>query len=151
MPCLITACESSSPLNNDETLSFSSVGGLAKIIKELKTSVLLPIMHPDRFSMIPHSLRHLKGVLLYGPPGCGKTLLARALARESKMNFINLTCSSIFDKYVGESEKMLRGAFSLAEKIAPCIIFVDEMDSLTRDRKSDDHESTYSIKAEFLS
>jgi SpoVK/Ycf46/Vps4 family AAA+-type ATPase len=91
------------------------------------------------------------GVLLYGPPGCGKTLIAKAMAKEAKCWFINLDVSVLTDKWYGESQKLTTAVFTLAEKIQPCIIFIDEIDSLLRLRASQDHEVTAMMKAQFMS
>ena len=90
------------------------------------------------------------GVLLHGPPGCGKTMLAKATAREAEARFINLDISSLTDKWYGESQKLAGAVFTLARKIQPCIIFIDEIDSLLRVRTQQDHEATAMIKAQFL-
>ena len=110
-----------------------------------------------------------KGVLLHGPPGCGKTMLAKATAREAGARFINLDIASLTDKWYGESQKLAGAVFTLAKKIQPCIIFIgetntltplsshiltelflDEIDSLLRVRSSQDHEATAMIKAQFM-
>lgn len=88
----------------------------------------------------------VKGVLLHGPPGCGKTLIAKATAREAGTNFINLDVSILTDKWYGESQKLASAVFSLAVKIQPCIIFIDEIDSLLRSRNALDHEATAMMK-----
>jgi len=89
--------------------------------------------------------------MLYGPPGCGKTLIAKAMAKEAKCWFINLDVSVLTDKWYGESQKLTGAVFTLAEKIQPCIIFIDEIDSLLRLRASQDHEVTAMMKAQFMS
>jgi len=88
---------------------------------------------------------------LYGPPGCGKTLIAKAMAKESKCWFINLDVSVLTDKWYGESQKLTAAVFTLAEKLQPCIIFIDEIDSLLRLRATQDHEVTAMMKAQFMS
>lgn len=89
-------------------------------------------------------------MLLYGPPGCGKTMLAKALAHESSANFLNIKISSIADKWFGESNKIVDAIFSLARKLEPCIVFIDEIDSFLRERASGDHEAMSMVKAEFM-
>lgn len=89
--------------------------------------------------------------MLYGPPGCGKTMIAKALARESGATFINLHISSLTEKWFGESQKLVKAVFSLARKVQPAIIFIDEIDSFLRERASTDHEVTGMMKAEFMS
>lgn len=89
-------------------------------------------------------------VLLYGPPGCGKTMLARALAKESHAVFINLHISTLTEKWFGESQKLVKALFSLARKLQPSIVFIDEIDAFLRERQSNDHEVMSMIKAEFM-
>ncbi|RKO95027.1 AAA ATPase, partial [Caulochytrium protostelioides] len=92
-----------------------------------------------------------KGVLLYGPPGCGKTMLARALAKESGATFMNLHISTLTDKFFGESQRLVNAVFSLAQKLQPTLVFIDEIDAFLRERKSMDHEATSMMKSEFMS
>ncbi|NWX89375.1 ATAD1 protein, partial [Nothoprocta pentlandii] len=98
------------------------------------------------FNTLPFS-----GVLLYGPPGCGKTLIAKATAKEAGCRFINLQPSTLTDKWYGESQKLAAAVFSLAIKLQPSIIFIDEIDSFLRSRSSSDHEATAMMKAQFMS
>lgn len=131
-------------------ISFKDVGGLDHIIDELRESVLYPLTVPGLYAHHSTLLQAPKGVLLYGPPGCGKTMLAKALAAESSANFINIKMSTIMDKWFGESNKLVAAIFSLAHKLQPCIIFIDEIDSFLRERQSTDHEVTSMLKAEFM-
>lgn len=131
-------------------VKFEDIGGLDDIINDFEESVILPLTCPQLFDQYGPLLQAPKGVLLYGPPGCGKTMLAKALASESKANFISIRMSNIMDKWYGESNKLVDALFSLAKKIQPCIIFIDEIDSFIRERSSTDHEMTAMLKAEFM-
>ena len=126
------------------------IGGLEDIISSLRECVITPLLHPDLFRSSPALLTTPKGVLLYGPPGCGKTMLAKALAKESGATFINIAASSLMDKWFGESNKLVAGLFSLARKTQPSIIFIDEIDSFLRGRSKNDHEIIGMMKAEFM-
>lgn len=155
---------------------FEDVGGLEETIEQIQESVIYPLVYPQLFdsaaglfsapkgvfaripSLEPQCslISHFAGVLLYGPPGCGKTLLARAIARESGASFINIRASVLQDKWFGESNKLVSAyvivafyqrsspcsnswcarLFSLARKVAPSVIFLDEIDSFLRERSS---------------
>ena len=91
-----------------------------------------------------------KGLLLFGPPGTGKTMIGRAIAAESKSTFFSISASSLTSKWVGDGEKMVRTLFSIAQTKQPAIIFIDEIDSLLSARSETEHESTRRIKTEFL-
>ncbi|RKP17061.1 AAA-domain-containing protein, partial [Rozella allomycis CSF55] len=120
--------------------SFEDIGGLDDIIDELKESVLLPLCRPELFQQAGLSIAAPKGVLLQGPP-----------AKEANARFINIRASTLMDKYLGESEKLVHALFSLATKIQPSIIFIDEIDALLRDRQSKDHEVVAIMKTEMMS
>ncbi len=110
-------------------VKWEDVGGLEKVKEQLKEAVEWPLKYPKSFSRI--GITPPKGILLMGPPGCGKTLLAKAVANESEANFISVKGPEIFSKWVGESEKAIREIFRRARQASPCIIFFDEIDSLT--------------------
>ncbi|XP_051981912.1 outer mitochondrial transmembrane helix translocase isoform X1 [Xyrauchen texanus] len=131
-------------------VTWRDVAGLDEVITELQDTVILPFqkLHLFRGSKL---FQPPKGVLLYGPPGCGKTLIAKATAKASGCRFINLQASTLTDKWYGESQKLTAAVFSLAVKIQPCIIFIDEIDSFLRNRSSMDHEATAMMKAQFMS
>ncbi|RHY48282.1 hypothetical protein DYB34_009860 [Aphanomyces astaci] len=109
-------------------VSWSDVGALVQVRAELVLSILHPLQHPERFAAL--GLKMPAGVLLYGPPGCGKTLLAKAIANESGANFISIKGPELLDKYVGESERAVRQVFERARASSPCIVFFDELDAL---------------------
>jgi transitional endoplasmic reticulum ATPase len=111
------------------TVHWDDIGGLDEVKQHLKESVEWPIKNPEIFTRL--GIRPPKGILLYGPPGCGKTLLARAVATESEANFISIKGPEVFSKWVGESEKAIREVFRKARMAAPAVIFLDEIDSLT--------------------
>ena len=111
------------------TVHWDDAGGLEDVKQRLKEAVEWPLKTPEIFTRL--GIKPPKGILLYGPPGCGKTLLARAVATESEANFISIKGPEVFSKWVGESEKAIREVFRKARMAAPTIVFLDEMDSLT--------------------
>ncbi|KAI3870187.1 hypothetical protein MKX03_025783 [Papaver bracteatum] len=114
-------------LESEPTVEFSDVGGLEHQIQELCDAVVLPFTHLQRFKKL--GISQPKGVLFYGPPGTGKTLLARACAARTDAAFIRLAGPILVQKYMGEGAKIVWDVFKLAKEIAPCIIFVDEVDA----------------------
>jgi transitional endoplasmic reticulum ATPase len=115
-------------------VSWDDVGGLEGVIQNLKEAVEWPLKKPEVFTRM--GINPPKGILLHGPPGCGKTLLARAVASESEANFISVRGPEIFSKWVGESEKAIREIFRKARMAAPSIVFFDEFDALVPSRSS---------------
>ncbi|KAF4036102.1 ATPase family associated domain-containing protein lid 3 [Phytophthora infestans] len=109
-------------------VTWDDIGALNEVRDELSLAVLQPIAHPERFAALGLSMP--AGVLLYGPPGCGKTLLAKAIAHESGANFISIKGPELLDKYVGESERSVRQVFQRARASSPCVVFFDELDAL---------------------
>ncbi|KAI8956559.1 AAA-domain-containing protein [Daldinia sp. FL1419] len=131
-----------------DEVHWSDVAGLEIAKNALREAVVYPFLRPDLFMGLREPAR---GMLLFGPPGTGKTMLARAVATESKSTFFSISASSLTSKYLGESEKLVRALFGLAKMMAPSIIFVDEIDSLLSQRSgSGEHEATRRIKTEFL-
>ncbi len=110
------------------TVHWDDIGGLEEVKQELKEAVEWPLKNPEIFKRL--GIKPPKGILLYGPPGCGKTLLGRAVATESEANFITIKGPEVFSKWVGESEKAIREVFRKARMAAPAVIFFDEIDSL---------------------
>ncbi|XP_032268664.1 ATPase family protein 2 homolog isoform X1 [Phoca vitulina] len=115
-------------------VSWSDIGGLENIKLKLKQAVEWPLKHPESF--IRMGIQPPKGVLLYGPPGCSKTMIAKALANESGLNFLAIKGPELMNKYVGESERAVREIFRKARAVAPSIIFFDELDALAVERGS---------------
>jgi len=113
-------------------VTFNDIGGLKEQIRELKEVIELPLKHPELFKEI--GIEPPKGILLYGPPGCGKTLLAKAVARESGATFISIVGSELVQKFIGEGARIVREVFKLARKRAPSIIFIDEIDAIAARR-----------------
>lgn len=135
---------------HDITVTWESIAGLESVIQEMRETVILPIQRKELFAD-SQLTQAPKGVLLHGPPGCGKTLIAKACAKEAGTRFINLDVSILTDKWYGESQKLAAAVFTLAVKIQPCIIFIDEIDSFLRARNATDHEATAMMKAQFMS
>ncbi len=113
-------------------VSFSDIGGLKSQIQELREVVELPLKNPDLFREV--GIEPPKGVLLYGPPGCGKTLLAKAVAHEAGATFISIVGSELVQKFIGEGARIVREVFRLARKKAPAIVFIDEIDAIAARR-----------------
>ncbi len=129
---------------------WEQVGGLDELKQKLIESVEWPISNPTIFNRM--GITPPKGILLYGPPGCGKTLLARAVATESKANFISIKGPELLSKWVGESEKAIREVFRKAKMASPCIIFFDEFDSIapSRGRHTSDSGVSEKVLSQFL-
>ncbi|KAF4394734.1 hypothetical protein F8388_015640 [Cannabis sativa] len=131
-------------------VKFDDIGALEDVKKALQELVILPMKRPELFSQ-GNLLRPCKGILLFGPPGTGKTLLAKALATEAGANFISITGSTLTSKWFGDAEKLTKALFSFASKLAPVIIFVDEVDSLLGARGGAfEHEATRRMRNEFM-
>ena len=118
---------------NIPEITYEDIGGLSDEIKKIREMVEIPLKHPEIFQRL--AIEPPKGVLLHGPPGTGKTLLAKAVANESEANFILLNGPEIMSKFYGESEKKIRDLFEEAEKTAPAIIFIDELDAIAPKRE----------------
>ncbi|RRT84372.1 hypothetical protein B296_00003733 [Ensete ventricosum] len=130
-------------------VTFDDIGALDDIKESLQELVMLPLRRPDLFK--GGLLKPCRGILLFGPPGTGKTLLAKAIANEAGASFINVSMSTITSKWFGEDEKNVRALFTLAAKVSPTIVFVDEVDSMLGQRsRVGEHEAMRKIKNEFM-
>ncbi|WZY85799.1 hypothetical protein YC2023_032183 [Brassica napus] len=154
----VIACDVINPDHID--VEFGSIGGLETIKQSLYELVILPLKRPELFAY-GKLLGPQKGVLLYGPPGTGKTMLAKAIAKESGAVFINVRVSNLMSKWFGDAQKLgktkalffgsvVAAVFSLAYKLQPAIIFIDEVDSFLGQRRSTDHEAMANMKTEFM-
>merc|ERR1740121_2115514 len=115
-------------------ITWEDIGGLEEVKRDLKETVQYPVEHADKFEMF--GMNPSKGVLFYGPPGCGKTLLAKAIANECKANFISVKGPELLTMWFGESEANVRDLFDKARQASPCVVFFDEMDSIAKSRGS---------------
>nr|CAB3466113.1 unnamed protein product [Digitaria exilis] len=135
---------------NDTGVTFEDIGGLENVKDTLRELVMLPLRRPELFSE-GQLRKSVKGILLFGPPGTGKTMLAKAVATEGGASFINVSMSSVTSMWFGETEKYVKAIFSLASKISPSVIFVDEVDRLLGTRESSgEPEVVRKMKNEFM-
>jgi len=132
-------------------VSFADIGGMSAELEEVRDNVVLPMKCWAQFGAKAGEMMSCPaGVLLYGRPGTGKTLTATALAAESGASFLNIKSADVMDKWMGESDKLVRAVFSLARKIAPTIVFIDEVDTLLRKRENDQNGTVASMQGVLL-
>ena len=129
-------------------ITYDDIGGLKEQVQRIRELVELPLKHPELFKRL--GIEPPKGILLYGPPGCGKTLLAKAVANESDAYFISINGPEVMSKFYGESEARLREIFKKAEENAPAIIFIDELDSIAPKREEVTGEVERRVVAQLL-
>ena len=126
---------------------WEDIGGLEDVKRALYEAVVYPSLRPDLFLGIRAPPR---GLLLFGPPGNGKTMVAKAVAQEARTTFFSISASSLTSKWLGESEKMVRALFALARYLQPSVVFIDEVDSLLAARSTSEHDAMRRLKTEFL-
>jgi SpoVK/Ycf46/Vps4 family AAA+-type ATPase len=129
-------------------INFDDVGGMQKVKEEINIKIILPLQHPELYKAYGKSIGG--GILLYGPPGCGKTLLARATAGQVKSSFITVGISDILDMYIGSSEQRLHQMFEMARDQTPCVLFFDEVDALGASRSDMRHSAGRHLINQFL-
>ena len=134
-------------LSSSPDVHWDDIAGLEFAKKTIKEIIIWPMLRPDLFNGIR---RPPKGLLLFGPPGTGKTMIAKAIASQSKSMFFNISASSLMSKWIGESEKLVRTLFALASFYQPSVVFIDEIDSLLTSRSENENEASRRIKTEFL-
>ena len=130
------------------SVTFADVGGMDAVKKEIEMKIIKPLMHPDLYKAYGKKVGG--GILLYGPPGCGKTFIAKATAGQVKARFINVSLNDILDMWIGNSEKNLHDIFELARHNTPCVLFIDEIDALGASRSDMKQSSGRHLINQFL-
>ena len=138
----------SSIVSETPDLTLDDVAGLEDVKLSLREAIVLPLKRPDLFT---GSRQPWRGILLHGPPGCGKTMIAKATAGDIKATFFNISAAVLVSKWLGESEKLVKRLYELAKEKQPSIIFIDEVDSLTQSRSENENDAMRRVKTQLLS
>jgi len=134
-------------MDEDPDVTLDDVAGLEDAKRALREAIVLPLMRPDLFT---GSRQPWRGILLHGPPGCGKTMIAKATAGDVKATFFNVSAATLVSKWLGESEKLVQRLYELAKEKQPSIIFIDEVDSLTQSRGDGENDAMRRVKTQLL-
>jgi SpoVK/Ycf46/Vps4 family AAA+-type ATPase len=134
-------------IDKNPSVDWDDIAGLEFAKNTVKEIIIYPLMRPDLFTGIRAPP---KGLLLFGPPGTGKTMIGKAIASKSKSTFFSISASSLTSKWIGEGEKMVKTLFAVARCFKPSVIFIDEIDSLLTQRSDNENEASRRIKTEFL-
>ncbi len=128
-------------------IAWDDVAGLAVAKSALREAIILPMLRPDLFK---GARKPWKGIMLFGPPGCGKTLIAKAVATEVDATFFNVSAAAIISKWLGESEKLVKELFDAAREKMPSLVFIDEVDSIATERTAGEHDALRRVKTQLM-
>ncbi len=128
-------------------VAWDDVAGLVAAKSALREAIILPMVRPDLFK---GARKPWKGIMLFGPPGCGKTLIAKAVATECDATFFNVSAAAIISKWLGESEKLVRELFEAAKEKMPSLVFIDEVDSIATERAAGEHDALRRVKTQLM-
>ena len=128
-------------------ITWDDVAGLVVAKSALREAIILPMLRPDLFT---GARKPWKGIMLFGPPGCGKTLIAKAVATEVDATFFNVSAAAIISKWLGESEKLVKELFEVARVKMPSLVFIDEVDSIATERSAGEHDALRRVKTQLM-
>jgi SpoVK/Ycf46/Vps4 family AAA+-type ATPase len=128
-------------------VAWDDVAGLVAAKSALREAIILPMVRPDLFK---GARKPWKGIMLFGPPGCGKTLIAKAVATECDATFFNVSAAAIISKWLGESEKLVKELFEAAKEKMPSLVFIDEVDSIATERAAGEHDALRRVKTQLM-
>ena len=134
-------------VSENPDITLNDVAGLEAVKRSLREAIVLPLKRPDLFT---GSRQPWRGILLHGPPGCGKTMIAKATAGDIDATFFNVSAATLVSKWMGESEKLVKRLYEVAKEKQPSIIFIDEVDSLTQSRTENENDAMRRVKTQLL-